>query len=604
MFKKFIFTSASGSNVNGSDQDDQKKEEPSKLEAFYSVIRDGSLEPLQRFIANETSPDELERMIEAEEGRAFDELPRSESIDYSNIALFVCLVKRATQTFFQITSKKRINQFCLAYSTIFGTTTKLVSLEIEKETAELIGFILNHLIAVLISKVESKEARKSATYSMKTFARLIPQIKDGQFKSELLAKLDAYQAQIIANKKPKGKSSAREVKELVRLISNKQADIFEEILDGASLINHDELMRLLNERFCYILKRQNITIFEIEQYTKGKNPEIKLDELGLFGKLLKKSQSGLYHTAKLYVNLTGFPEKDTSPKYQDHKFTLGDLHGNALKLLYFLIRYGVFKMDRTDYEAFIKIYEKLADELKNSDLDNFNSILSKITVNIDSPKVCLVGDVLADRGSNDYFTLKILGKLTYVKEKDIEILFSNHDYVFLRELELGRKEGYKNFFETGYPFQKLNLSDTVDLIRHQQRSSMRNLFSLCKNGLIQKEEFEILVDSYKKTLKALSYTLNCDGGITISSHAPINLKIIKQLTQEFKVLYKDDTVSDLAQTIDRINNTFKELVAKGKITELVKPENSLDKIIWGRRKTRGSLNPETQNNNYKVGAWS
>src|SRR3990167_9276316 len=93
------------------------------------------------------------------------------------------------------------------------------------------------------------------------------------------------------------------------------------------------------------------------------------------------------------------------------ELTIGDLHGNALKLTYFLIRHQILDVDEKNYRDLVKIYDKKPDDLTAKDLEKFNAILENSRVNPGMGTIRLIGDVLADRGSNDYFTLEILGKL-------------------------------------------------------------------------------------------------------------------------------------------------------------------------------------------------
>lgn len=114
--------------------------------------------------------------------------------------------------------------------------------------------------------------------------------------------------------------------------------------------------------------------------------------------------------------------------------TIGDLHGNALKLLYFLIREGVLSLaDPNQYAAFVEIYCKSIDEITIQDIKAMRSIVNKSSVN-NKIKVCLIGDEFADRGSNDYFTLLLLQRLNEGQVK-LEITISNHGFEFIYAYE-------------------------------------------------------------------------------------------------------------------------------------------------------------------------
>ncbi|MCX7117773.1 MAG: hypothetical protein NTW94_07755 [Legionellales bacterium] len=155
--------------------------------------------------------------------------------------------------------------------------------------------------------------------------------------------------------------------------------------------------------------------------------------------------------------------------------TLGDLHGNAVKLLHFLMLHGVViwkasVVDRAGaYQSFVQIYERAAEILKfralmtqfvdpkqgisNPEeyarlkslsapkelmilLRQFNDLISQLAVQEVDTHVRLLGDELADRGSNDYFTLRLLG-LLYDAHVAVSILSSNHGVQFLKNYEEG-----------------------------------------------------------------------------------------------------------------------------------------------------------------------
>src|SRR5262245_54716215 len=114
------------------------------------------------------------------------------------------------------------------------------------------------------------------------------------------------------------------------------------------------------------------------------------------------------------VDIYVYPKKDRHHLVcSGCQITLGDLHGNAMKLLYSLVRHGYINAIKDDYNAFCKLYIKAPHTLTLNDINNFNALLDKMAMNPQAQGclVRLIGDVLADRGSNDYFTLKILEKL-------------------------------------------------------------------------------------------------------------------------------------------------------------------------------------------------
>ena len=61
------------------------------------------------------------------------------------------------------------------------------------------------------------------------------------------------------------------------------------------------------------------------------------------------------------------------------ELTIGDLHGNAIKLLYFLIKQQIINnINRKEYKKLVDIYNKSVDRLEKKNLDSFNKIVEKI----------------------------------------------------------------------------------------------------------------------------------------------------------------------------------------------------------------------------------
>lgn len=224
------------------------------------------------------------------------------------------------------------------------------------------------------------------------------------------------------------------------------------------------------------------------------------------------------------------------------QFTMGDLHGNAIKLLFMLVKQGVAThISEKDYRKLVKIYCTPTEELSTMVLAKFNAILAKIHFCCDYG-IRLLGDELADRGSNDYFTLKILEKLN-VHHVPVEIMVSNHSIEFIEA------------YETQDSFNRIMLSE-------EHAASMQNLQILIAAGVITRQEILAIANkAYKAMLRVISYTLSDNKQeITIFSHAPIGLNTIKSLAQQQGVAYKDKTAVELAQTIDTLNWKFQQYV--------------------------------------------
>lgn len=257
------------------------------------------------------------------------------------------------------------------------------------------------------------------------------------------------------------------------------------------------------------------------------------------------------------VNLDVYPALDLEHTASDGtQITLGDLHGNAVKLLYSLTRHGFVDITSKDYTEYVRIYRK--HRLQAQDLKDIDGILSRIQIKPEAKKslLRLEGDVLADRGMNDYFTLKILKKLRD-NQMPYEALFSNHDAEFIKSVEK-------------------KLAFNTSKLGDKQANSAYKLHELINRNLITRNEVvELYETSFKPALKALSYSFNeSQDKITIYSHGIIGLNNIEHIARALEVPYFGSEPMELARTIDAINHKFSEHVAENSLTDLL----NLDKI--------------------------
>lgn len=269
------------------------------------------------------------------------------------------------------------------------------------------------------------------------------------------------------------------------------------------------------------------------------------------------------------VNLEEYPK--VSGVIDDEQITVGDLHGNALKFIWLLLRHGfVTSISEEDYKRFVEIYNTNINKLDGEDLDDFDEIVKKLQLEPKASQamLTLLGDELADRGANDYFTLKILQRLNQIGLK-YEIVYSNHSFEFLRAYEL-YKQGKSSFEEV--------------VAKARPTTSLENLQDLIEDNLVKIAEIEEIIETaYKPAFKLLSYTLNQEQNtITINSHAPIDVNIIFEAAEQLNIEFSDATVTDLAQTIDNMNAAFNELVNDSKVSSTVERGDPLYQIMWNR----------------------
>lgn len=302
------------------------------------------------------------------------------------------------------------------------------------------------------------------------------------------------------------------------------------------------------------------------------------------------------HLIDEYVSIAKKPMLDTAHPANKHaQITIGDMHANALKFIYFLVRHGVItNMTDEQYETFVGIYMKNIDALTAADLEEFNLILDSLKFNT-TATVRLIGDELCDRGANDYFILKLFQKL-HQHKVPIETMLSNHGTEFLLAHETKNK-----FFPT--------------IMEPRHTTSMTNLQILIARKLVTYEEITSIVnEAYKPYNKLLSYTLSRDKkSISLYSHAPVDVGIVKTLAAKLNVPFSDKTPVSLGKTIHGINKAFAKHLAdktvhtllsasvlfNGYDVESIDPEKyPVEFIIWNR--DLGILNRSSIHNGYAI----
>lgn len=294
------------------------------------------------------------------------------------------------------------------------------------------------------------------------------------------------------------------------------------------------------------------------------------------------------------VNIKRFTQPGTDKTLGFSWITIGDLHGNALKLLHHLQIEGIISISKEDYIKLVRLYCKKTKHLTTADITDFNQRVSNMTVN-HNIKVCLLGDELADRGQNDYFTLKIIEVLR-TKGLNLEVLLSNHGYHFL------------DAFEEFHPEEETNLES--DTITSDFTRSLNNLNYILEKGLVSGTELNRLVgDYYVPILKLLDHSFSePDNLMTIYSHAPIDLDILQKIAQYYELTYQADSIAKLAQTIESINAEFRKQVEYHEIHQIPFPREGDEQpsaevypvwlTIWNRDLSR--LDRQNKSDHYHI----
>ena len=245
---------------------------------------------------------------------------------------------------------------------------------------------------------------------------------------------------------------------------------------------------------------------------------------------------------------------------KEHKhISLGDVHGNVMKLIYTLIEEGFLVIEEKEYYSLNYIYETSPDELDRTDINMFKDILDSAKVNKDK-SITIIGDELSDRGNNDWFMLLLLKKL-HEAQLDIDILISNHSVDFIRRIS--------------------RIGGSID---PAVTSSYENMKILYANGIISSDEIlDVVTNHYILMVKALNYSISLEEELTIYSHAPVGLETVEALARKLNVDYDEKNPASIMRTIDNINKKTNELLVNGELAQLLKQEaDSVYSLINGK----------------------
>lgn len=253
--------------------------------------------------------------------------------------------------------------------------------------------------------------------------------------------------------------------------------------------------------------------------------------------------------------LDDFSQIPTSVVYTQNILCIGDLHGNALKLLHSLVKHQIIKITAEDYASFYKLYH--ASPVSQESITQLINLINSFDVQANAPLIRLLGDELADRGQNDFYTLYLLKKLA-----DSGVAYDVNQSNHAIEFALAHQQVILSGDAIDYASMSLGPG---------QARSLFNLSDIIQQGYVSKEDVAQLVDSHKKHQRIISYSLT-DEGISLYSHAPIDYKVIRALANKFSVSYYDESPRLLAYTIEKINQQYLGYVESNLLHTLINQE--------------------------------
>lgn len=250
----------------------------------------------------------------------------------------------------------------------------------------------------------------------------------------------------------------------------------------------------------------------------------------------------MFSTNTKTAELTQYPQEIVHRADERPSIILGDLHGNAIKLIYILIQEGLLSINETQYKILAHIYNQPPETLTTEELTQFKEILDSASI-IGEASLILLGDTLADRGMNDYFTLLVYKKLIMSETILLKIIFSNHDLEFITQYEIGLDQ----------PNQTLFKDEHANFGR-----SLINMQQLLTSKKLELTEIEHLIQyyylPYLNLIDADDIQDKEGSDTVIYSHTPITPNTILELMMQFKInLAEGDS---LFFTIKKINAYF------------------------------------------------
>lgn len=314
-----------------------------------------------------------------------------------------------------------------------------------------------------------------------------------------------------------------------------------------------------------------------------------------------------------WVNLNQFPDEKLIEKCRikpGEEITIGDMHAHALKMLQFLIVTDILQVPQEFYPEIVNIYRR-GGSLNRQGKERFREIIlekSKVR-KVDGMLVRFLGDLIADRGENDYFILIILQALRNAGVP-VDIILSNHDLQHIKDYEAGtltsddeRSPLPPDKIREGawLPEDKTYVSKYKSVLTWKFANSLYAYGRFIKdpeNQFSVADAERLLETAYLAQLNIVSCRVEEKSGeksrakVHIFSHAPTDINDIAFLAHYFKVdashiyepyehkaedvasagkveirmrVRKEANPRDLIALVDAINARFKALVKAKKL---------------------------------------
>jgi hypothetical protein len=297
-------------------------------------------------------------------------------------------------------------------------------------------------------------------------------------------------------------------------------------------------------------------------------------------------------------------------------YMVGDMHGNALKLLAVLGLTGAVRLQPDSFKAWAELYESVppatdyfgsisrnnpeklneAKELYNRIVkrpenfqDKIKIIIDKLSWNPDfKGQIVLLGDVLHDRGHSDFMTVLLMERM-HVKNIRFSYCLGNHDQgVLLRYIWTAKGMAYGT---EQYAGEVLDREFFQGLMSGGEKPEDAQSYDF--RALNTKQQ-KLFIKAYETVLRHLKIYEHVSLGdqIVVGSHCIFQPRLLNRLSQTLKIILQmkntQEERSASVELIDDINRMLQKAISSKKTWgllagALIDYKNDLYKAISTRK---------------------
>lgn len=263
----------------------------------------------------------------------------------------------------------------------------------------------------------------------------------------------------------------------------------------------------------------------------------------------------MHIVTKTLVNIYKKPVPIQHP-FKVTEATIGDLHANVIKVIYFLIKNSIIFMEDADFDQLVKLYKTPHDQWSERFLLELFIAVRAFVVIDKKVLVKLLGDETADRYPNlDVTFLKFLAE--YRSQGGlIQIHASNHGLEFVTYMEFSLQLG---------DVSEIPLNAFALYGKHGNgfSASLANMHAALLQQWVSLEKVKDLYETmYRPVLRVMTTSISPTTHEThFFSHAEAGLETIDALSECFGVPIPKPTLTSIIAAIDMNNDVFQKKYA-------------------------------------------